>query len=55
MVRAHDREILRLAVGAFLALVAEPPFLLADAAPSDSCPGSFCGSSVPRPDLRLSS
>jgi putative MATE family efflux protein len=30
--RAHDREILRLAVPAFLALVAEPMFLLADAA-----------------------
>ncbi len=30
--RAHDREILRLAVPAFLALVAEPLFLLADAA-----------------------
>ena len=29
---AHDREILRLAVPAFLALVAEPLFLLADAA-----------------------
>jgi Na+-driven multidrug efflux pump len=28
----HDREILRLAVPAFLALVAEPLFLLADAA-----------------------
>ena len=32
MTRAHDREILRLAVPAFLALVAEPLFLLADAA-----------------------
>src|SRR3954471_2033128 len=32
MSRAHDREILRLAVPAFLALVAEPLFLLADAA-----------------------
>ena len=32
MSRAHDREILRLAVPAFLALVAEPMFLLADAA-----------------------
>jgi putative MATE family efflux protein len=30
--RVHDREILRLAVPAFLALVAEPLFLLADAA-----------------------
>jgi len=30
--RTHDREILRLAVPAFLALVAEPLFLLADAA-----------------------
>ncbi|WP_371303110.1 MATE family efflux transporter [Nocardioides sp.] len=30
--RAHDREIVRLAVPAFLALVAEPLFLLADAA-----------------------
>jgi len=30
--REHDREILRLAVPAFLALVAEPMFLLADAA-----------------------
>lgn len=30
--RSHDREILRLAVPAFLALVAEPLFLLADAA-----------------------
>src|SRR5512134_3322911 len=30
--RAHDREILRLAGPAFLALVAEPLFLLADAA-----------------------
>ena len=30
--RTHDREILRLAVPAFLALVAEPMFLLADAA-----------------------
>ncbi|WP_254185295.1 MATE family efflux transporter [Nocardioides panacis] len=30
--RAYDREILRLAVPAFLALVAEPMFLLADAA-----------------------
>jgi putative MATE family efflux protein len=30
--RAHDREILRLAIPAFLALVAEPLFLLADAA-----------------------
>lgn len=30
--RAHDREILRLAVPAFFALVAEPMFLLADAA-----------------------
>src|SRR5687767_16010640 len=30
--RAQDREILRLAVPAFLALVAEPMFLLADAA-----------------------
>jgi Na+-driven multidrug efflux pump len=28
----HDREILRLAVPAFFALVAEPLFLLADAA-----------------------
>ena len=32
MANAHDREILRLAVPAFLALVAEPLFLLADAA-----------------------
>lgn len=32
MTRARDREILRLAVPAFLALVAEPMFLLADAA-----------------------
>src|SRR6478735_4374577 len=32
MSRAQDREILRLAVPAFLALVAEPLFLLADAA-----------------------
>src|SRR5215510_1735333 len=32
MARAHDREILRLAVPAFLALVAEPLFLLADSA-----------------------
>src|SRR3954470_3645365 len=32
MPHAHDREILRLAVPAFLALVAEPVFLLADAA-----------------------
>lgn len=32
MARPHDREILRLAVPAFLALVAEPLFLLADAA-----------------------
>src|SRR5262245_7503430 len=32
MARAHDREILRLAIPAFLALVAEPLFLLADAA-----------------------
>src|SRR6476646_4802962 len=32
MPAAHDREILRLAVPAFLALVAEPLFLLADAA-----------------------
>jgi putative MATE family efflux protein len=31
-VRQHDREILRLAVPAFLALVAEPLFLLADSA-----------------------
>lgn len=30
--KAHDREIVRLAVPAFLALVAEPLFLLADAA-----------------------
>jgi putative MATE family efflux protein len=30
--RSHDREILRLAVPAFLALVAEPMFLLADSA-----------------------
>jgi MATE family, multidrug efflux pump len=30
--RAHDREILRLAVPAFLALVSEPLFLLADSA-----------------------
>ena len=30
--REHDREILRLAVPAFLALVAEPMFLLADTA-----------------------
>src|SRR4026207_558734 len=30
--RAQDREILRLAVPAFLALVAEPLFLLSDAA-----------------------
>ena len=30
--RTHDREIMRLAVPAFLALVAEPLFLLADAA-----------------------
>ena len=32
MRRAHDREILRLAVPAFLALAAEPLFLLSDAA-----------------------
>src|SRR3954464_2693471 len=32
MAREHDREILRLAVPAFLALVAEPLFLLADSA-----------------------
>ena len=32
MSRPHDREILRLAVPAFLALVAEPMFLLTDAA-----------------------
>src|SRR3954453_20523629 len=32
MRRAEDREILRLAVPAFLALVAQPLFLLADAA-----------------------
>jgi putative MATE family efflux protein len=32
MPRSHDREILRLAVPAFLALAAEPLFLLADAA-----------------------
>ena len=32
MGHTHDREILRLAVPAFLALVAEPLFLLADAA-----------------------
>ncbi|HEY8092821.1 MAG TPA: MATE family efflux transporter, partial [Acidimicrobiales bacterium] len=32
MAHTHDREILRLAVPAFLALVAEPMFLLADAA-----------------------
>ena len=32
MAHPHDREILRLAVPAFLALVAEPLFLLADAA-----------------------
>jgi putative MATE family efflux protein len=32
MDRTHDREIVRLAVPAFLALVAEPMFLLADAA-----------------------
>ena len=32
MAHVHDREILRLAVPAFLALVAEPLFLLADAA-----------------------
>jgi len=32
MTRTHDREILRLAVPAFLALAAEPLFLLADAA-----------------------
>ena len=32
MDRSHDREIVRLAVPAFLALVAEPMFLLADAA-----------------------
>lgn len=32
MTRAHDREIWRLAVPAFLALVAEPLFLLSDAA-----------------------
>jgi putative MATE family efflux protein len=32
MARPHDREILRLAVPAFLALVAEPLFLLSDAA-----------------------
>lgn len=31
-VKTHDREIVRLAVPAFLALVAEPLFLLADAA-----------------------
>ena len=30
--RQHDREILRLAIPAFLALVAEPLFLLSDAA-----------------------
>src|SRR4051812_49970160 len=32
MDRSHDREIVRLAVPAFFALVAEPLFLLADAA-----------------------
>ncbi len=32
MARSHDREIVRLAVPAFLALVAEPLFLLTDAA-----------------------
>ena len=32
MIDARDREILRLAVPAFLALVTEPLFLLADAA-----------------------
>src|SRR3990170_2625487 len=32
MSRTHDREILRLAVPAFLALAAEPLFLLSDAA-----------------------
>lgn len=32
MARTHDREIIRLAVPAFLALVAEPLFLLTDAA-----------------------
>src|SRR3954467_10559187 len=32
MAHPHDREIVRLAVPAFLALVAEPLFLLADAA-----------------------
>src|SRR5687768_9340509 len=32
MTRQHDREILRLALPAFLSLVAEPLFLLADAA-----------------------
>ena len=32
LTRSHDREIVRLAVPAFLALVAEPLFLLADAA-----------------------
>ena len=32
MASAHDREIVRLALPAFLALVAEPLFLLADAA-----------------------
>ncbi|MDQ4053366.1 MAG: MATE family efflux transporter, partial [Actinomycetota bacterium] len=32
MTRQHDREILRLALPAFLALVAEPIFLLSDAA-----------------------
>ena len=32
MPNAHDREIVRLAVPAFLALVAEPLFLLSDAA-----------------------
>src|SRR5689334_16216729 len=32
MDRTHDREIVRLAVPAFLALVAEPLFLLADSA-----------------------
>ena len=32
MARSHDREIVRLAVPAFLALVAEPMFLLTDAA-----------------------
>ncbi len=32
MTRQHDRDILRLALPAFLALVAEPMFLLSDAA-----------------------